>query len=294
MLQKFGVPAGKANAPQMPPEDSIQVPACDAEQFGCACLGQIRFRLAFTLCSCNHVETLNQETDIVQAKNSNKRIFAERLAHLLERQGVTQQEVADDLGIPQSAVSSYLAGRMPRADRLAELARFFDVPADYLLGREYPQSGQDHEAALDTSRDTEEQRIKDAAAAGRVKAAALKAHAEWMKRGSADVTEAEVERGWIDTTPLYRTACAPSGLPKKIRLSRPRPSQAVKLVRTILKGDYDDLEILKACLPADLRTDFFLDKLNPFALEELVLAASSLVLGQPTPYNVRPDKKKEQ
>ena len=48
----------------------------------------------------------------------------------------TQEEVADAVGCSVSAYSRYESGaREPSLDMLAALADYFDVSADYLLGR---------------------------------------------------------------------------------------------------------------------------------------------------------------
>lgn len=55
-----------------------------------------------------------------------------RLAH-----GLTQQELAEHLGISPVTISGYELGRRePSIEMLERIADYFDVTVDYLLGRE--------------------------------------------------------------------------------------------------------------------------------------------------------------
>lgn len=60
----------------------------------------------------------------------------ERLRHLREVNGKSQQVVADFVGIHQTTLGEYERGRcMPSPDVLTRLASYYDVSLDYLLGR---------------------------------------------------------------------------------------------------------------------------------------------------------------
>lgn len=60
--------------------------------------------------------------------------FAERLRSLRTKKGLTQKEVADRLGISESAYGYYEQGRrQPPQESYAVLADLFDVSLDYLL-----------------------------------------------------------------------------------------------------------------------------------------------------------------
>ena len=62
--------------------------------------------------------------------------FASRLKMLRERVGITQQELADALGLALSTVGMYESGaRKPSRESGESMADFFNVDTDYLLGR---------------------------------------------------------------------------------------------------------------------------------------------------------------
>lgn len=60
--------------------------------------------------------------------------FGERLKTLRKGQKLTQQELANRLGVAKSVVSYYESGdRFPSYDVLIKIARTFHVTTDYLL-----------------------------------------------------------------------------------------------------------------------------------------------------------------
>lgn len=63
--------------------------------------------------------------------------FSKRLKELREKKGLSQEALADLLEIPRSSVTHYenSEDRMPRQKRLNEIADFFGVSVDYLIGR---------------------------------------------------------------------------------------------------------------------------------------------------------------
>lgn len=66
---------------------------------------------------------------------SAREILAERLIELRESNNLTQQELADKLGITRQSLSLYeRAERTINIDVLLEISRFFKVSTDYLLG----------------------------------------------------------------------------------------------------------------------------------------------------------------
>ena len=63
--------------------------------------------------------------------------FGKKLKELRKQSGMTQQQLADKLGITKSVVSYYeLSERTPSPEVLKDLALIFRVSADYLLGIE--------------------------------------------------------------------------------------------------------------------------------------------------------------
>lgn len=65
-----------------------------------------------------------------------------KIASLRDKQGYTQEELADRLGISRAALSHYEKNRRePDFETLAKLADLFKVTIDYLIGRtNHPQS----------------------------------------------------------------------------------------------------------------------------------------------------------
>jgi transcriptional regulator with XRE-family HTH domain len=67
--------------------------------------------------------------------------FPERLKELREARGLSQEALADTLGIPRSSITHYEKPeqgekeRLPRRARLEQIADFFGVSVDYLLDR---------------------------------------------------------------------------------------------------------------------------------------------------------------
>lgn len=62
-------------------------------------------------------------------------VFAKRLRELIETSGVSQAELANSVGVTRQAINSYTLGNtVPNSDVLTDIAKYFDVSADYLLG----------------------------------------------------------------------------------------------------------------------------------------------------------------
>lgn len=63
-------------------------------------------------------------------------VFAFRLRRLRERRRVSRRVLADLCGVSKSTMSRYERGEQePAARVVVELADYFDVTTDYLLGR---------------------------------------------------------------------------------------------------------------------------------------------------------------
>ena len=61
--------------------------------------------------------------------------FHLRLKQLRQKQGLTQSELANILGLKPTAISNYESNRNePSFDKLIALSKEFDVTCDYLLG----------------------------------------------------------------------------------------------------------------------------------------------------------------
>lgn len=60
--------------------------------------------------------------------------FSERIRELREERNMTQAEVAQAVGITMPSYAAYEKGRSPKYDVLRDLANYFDVTIDYLLG----------------------------------------------------------------------------------------------------------------------------------------------------------------
>ena len=63
-----------------------------------------------------------------------KRVFANNLCHLLDKNGITQIEFAKKMNVAASTVSSWCnADKMPRMDKVEWMANFFGVPRTSLI-----------------------------------------------------------------------------------------------------------------------------------------------------------------
>ena len=71
-----------------------------------------------------------------QGKISQKLSFCARLQELMDRDGLTQRQLAAAIGISQSAISQYLNGMRaaPGVEEAIALASHFGVTVDWLLG----------------------------------------------------------------------------------------------------------------------------------------------------------------
>jgi transcriptional regulator with XRE-family HTH domain len=68
--------------------------------------------------------------------------FKDMLVYLRKRQGLSQQDLAERVGLTKSAISMYEQGaRKPSYEMLEALADYFNVDIDFLTGRDATQSG---------------------------------------------------------------------------------------------------------------------------------------------------------
>ena len=62
--------------------------------------------------------------------------FAKRLRIIRKKKGLTQKQLAVEVGVSERGIQSYEIGeRNPAFDQLITLADYFDVSIDYLVGR---------------------------------------------------------------------------------------------------------------------------------------------------------------
>lgn len=62
-------------------------------------------------------------------------VFSDRLAELRKKRGLTQQQIAEQIGIKQNSYSDWETGKNePNLKNVVKLANILDVTADYLLG----------------------------------------------------------------------------------------------------------------------------------------------------------------
>ena len=60
--------------------------------------------------------------------------LADRIQHLRKAKGISQEELADQIGVSRQAVSKWESGQSsPDLEKVILLSEFFDVATDYLL-----------------------------------------------------------------------------------------------------------------------------------------------------------------
>ena len=88
--------------------------------------------------------------------------FSEKLRALRRQRGMTQADVAEQLGISKSAISMYEQGnREPELELLERIADLFGVSVNVMLGRRDPSLNDDPELTeyLESLRDRPELRM---------------------------------------------------------------------------------------------------------------------------------------
>ena len=72
---------------------------------------------------------------LYSSEANKKSLFPSQLRELRKEKGVSQEAVARELGVSKSTIGLYETGdTLPDAKTLYELAKYYDVSADYLLG----------------------------------------------------------------------------------------------------------------------------------------------------------------
>jgi transcriptional regulator with XRE-family HTH domain len=163
-----------------------------------------------------------------------KNNFSERLVELRTEKGISQKEAAADLGLSQALLSHYEKGiREYSLSFLCKVCDYYDVTADYILGRTQSRSGLDTEVL----EDREEDSVFNTRSIYR---AAIMTH-ERMNAGSSQGGDAA---DILYAIALYRTlfAAAQQGyIPKRWFSLPPRFAQPLALAATeIILNDFPE------------------------------------------------------
>jgi len=69
-------------------------------------------------------------------------VFRERLRSLMDARGVQQNVLADAIGVTPATISRTLNGKRdePKVQMIVEIASYFNVSIDWLLGMEYGET----------------------------------------------------------------------------------------------------------------------------------------------------------
>ena len=71
--------------------------------------------------------------------------LGERIYEMLQKQGLQQKELAERIGITETAMSRYISGtREPKPDVIANMATALHTTSDYLLGIENDEFNYHH------------------------------------------------------------------------------------------------------------------------------------------------------
>lgn len=63
------------------------------------------------------------------------KLFGERLSQVIKQSGKSSNQIEREMGYTRNALSAYRQGREPSGSRLVELAYYFQVSPEYLLGK---------------------------------------------------------------------------------------------------------------------------------------------------------------
>ncbi|MDD6224485.1 MAG: helix-turn-helix transcriptional regulator [bacterium] len=82
-------------------------------------------------------------------------LFGKRLREVRKRQSLTQQELADRIGVTKTSISCYESGtRTPTLETLIDLANELNVEITYFLGaEEYHIASNDYQFGINLARD---------------------------------------------------------------------------------------------------------------------------------------------
>ena len=145
--------------------------------------------------------------------------FGERIACLRKREKLSQEELADMLGLSRAAISMYeIDKREPDHETLQRLADFFGVSVDYLLCRTNEPNPRDVEGHPPVDMTPEEHRLLDAAR--HLDSDAVNHLARFVESVAAG-QEPEARPGKV--TPLHRREQSETLAKPKRKNSRPLP-----------------------------------------------------------------------
>lgn len=73
--------------------------------------------------------------ECLKTMENDKKVIGIRLSSLIAEKNVTQKEVSEFLEVKPNIISYWCAGtRVPNTTQVIKLAKYFNVPTDYLLG----------------------------------------------------------------------------------------------------------------------------------------------------------------
>ncbi|WP_061415276.1 helix-turn-helix domain-containing protein [Lactococcus sp. DD01] len=67
-------------------------------------------------------------------------LFYERIKEISKKQNKSINQIERELGLPRNSLHNYKYDRIPSVKRVTELARYFGVSIDYLVGEEKESS----------------------------------------------------------------------------------------------------------------------------------------------------------
>jgi len=80
---------------------------------------------------CNFKTSYNRPINNKRRGNS---MMSEQLIELRKKKGISQEELAHEIGVSRQAVSKWETGQgFPDTDKLIKLVEFYDTSADYIL-----------------------------------------------------------------------------------------------------------------------------------------------------------------
>jgi transcriptional regulator with XRE-family HTH domain len=184
-----------------------------------------------------------------------KQTFGERLKIARQHLKLSMQEFAARAGCDRTYIYRLenAQRQMPSAEFIEVLARRFGINEDWLVSGKGPifQTTAPFQHFV----------------------------AEGLAAASIPVTTEDHDRGFIKANLKYRRGSPPQGFPKSVLLTRISAREIAGLTSMVITNR-DPNPVLIASLPPEHRADTFLDKLTPFCVVGLVVAAFTLNYGE--------------